>query len=431
MTADDLHDRLDAAASAIQADVVAWRHRLHQHPELSNREERTAAFIAEQLRAFGVDEVIEQVAGHGVVGVLRGGQGGTRTIALRADIDALPVKEDSGVDFASTVVDENYPGGPFPVAHACGHDCHTAMLLGAAHVLTRVRESLGGTVLFVFQPAEEGPPIGEDGGAAAMLRSGVLDPFAPSMAFGMHVVPGPKGYVAVRTGPQYAASALVRITITGAQVHGSTPWMGVDPMPAAAAVIQAVGQLYRQVPATEPVTISIGHVEDVGRFNIIGERVCLYGTARVLSPTVMEDVQRRLTRTVEHTAQAYGCTGTAEFLQPVPAVVHDPAWVDAAMPSLRRVVGDRIGEIPPTLGYDDVSEFIDAYGGVYIMLGVQDVDLDSAGRPSPTPGGRGVAPNHSPKFYADDDTLQIGVRLHAHVAVDHLAGALAVSPPGA
>ncbi|MGB3697732.1 MAG: peptidase dimerization domain-containing protein [Gordonia sp. (in: high G+C Gram-positive bacteria)] len=264
-----------------------------------------------------------------------------------------------------------------------------------------------------------------------MLRSGVLDPFAPSMAFGMHVVPGPKGYVAVRTGPQYAASALVRITITGAQVHGSTPWMGVDPMPAAAAVIQAVGQLYRQVPATEPVTISIGHVEDVGRFNIIGERVCLYGTVRVLSPAVMEDVQRRLTRTVEHTAQVYGCTGTAEFLQPVPAVAHDPAWVDAAMSSLRRVVGDRIGEIPPTLGYDDVSEFIDAYGGVYIMLGVQDVDLDSAGRPSPTPGGRGVAPNHSPKFYADDDTLQIGVRLHAHVAVDHLAGALAVSPPGA
>lgn len=343
---------------------------------------------------------------------------------LRADIDALPVKEASGVDFASSVVDQDYPGGPFPVAHACGHDCHTAMLLGAARVLGQVRGELAGTVLFCFQPAEEGPPVGEDGGARAMLADGALDRFAPTMAFGMHVVPGPKGFVALRTGAQYAASVLIRITVTGRQVHGSTPWMGVDPMPAAADIISACGQLYRQIPATDPATLSIGHVEDQGRFNIIGQQVTLWGTARVLDPAVMDQLKQKLTRTVEHLAQAYGCTGQVEYAQPVPAVVHTPEWVAAATPTLRRVAGDRLGEIPPTLGYDDVSEFVNAYGGVYVMLGVQDVDLSPEGRPTPTPGGRGIAPNHSPAFYADDDTLTVGVRLHAHVAHDHLAGLL-------
>ncbi|MGW0605348.1 M20 metallopeptidase family protein [Streptomyces sp. NPDC002640] len=420
-----LHTELDRRAAEVADRVVAWRHHLHRHPELSNREVRTARYVAEHLRSLGLDEVRTGVAGHGVVGVLRGGRPGERVIALRGDIDALPVEDRSGVAFASEAVDEDYPGGPFPVSHACGHDCHTAMLMGAADVLAGVRDDLPGTVLFVFQPAEEGPPVTERGGAREMVAQGALADPTPTMAFGMHVTPYPKGYVGCRTGNQYGASCLIKVTVTGEQVHGSTPWMGIDPMPAAGALITGIGQLYRQLPAFDPFTVTIGHVEDVGRFNIIGERVVLWGTIRCARETDMRELQGRLTTLAEHTAAAYGCTATVDHLQDVPAVHHRAEWVTAALPTFRRVVGgDRVVESSPTLGYDDVSEFVNRYGGLYVMLGVQDATLDEQGNPVPVPGGRGLVPNHNPRFYADDDTLVTGVRLHAHVAHDHLTGTL-------
>ncbi|MFD7974412.1 M20 family metallopeptidase [Streptomyces sp. NPDC059071] len=429
MSAEATHDEVRAAlergAEKVAPQVIAWRRHLHRHPELPNREERTAAFVAEHLRSLGLDEVRTNIAGHGVVGVLRGGRPGPRTIALRADIDALPVKDLCGTDFASETVDADYPGGPFPVSHACGHDCHTAMLTGAATVLAGAREGLPGTVLFVFQPAEEGPPVGETGGALAMVEAGAFAGPVPSMVFGMHVTPYPKGYVGYRAGNQYAASTLVRIVVTGRQVHGSTPWQGVDPMPAAGAVLTGIGQIYRQVSAFDPVTVTIGHVEDVGRFNIIGQTVTLWGTIRCAVESGMADVQRRLTALAEHTAAAYGATAAVDFLQPVPPVHNTAEWVEAGLPTLRRVVGaDRVVETGATLGYDDVSEFVNRFGGLYVTLGVQDASLDEAGRPVPAPGGRGLVTNHNPHFYADDDTLVTGVRLHAHVAYDHLTGAL-------
>ncbi|MYV99333.1 amidohydrolase [Streptomyces sp. SID3343] len=267
MNIQDLYEDIDRRAAAIAPQVIVWRHHVHANPELSNREKDTAAYITDKLRALGLDEVRTNIAGHGVVGVLRGGKPGDRVIALRADIDALPMPDESGVDFASNVVDHDYPGGPFPVSHACGHDCHVAMLLGAATVLAGVRENLSGTVLFVFQPAEEGPPVDETGGAQAMLDAGAPADPEPTMVFGMHVAPAPKGVIAYRVGNQYAASCLVEITISGEGVHGSSPWLGVDPMPAAGSIITGVGRLYRQVPAYDPVTVSIGHVEDEGRFN--------------------------------------------------------------------------------------------------------------------------------------------------------------------
>ncbi|MEU8899223.1 amidohydrolase [Nocardia sp. NPDC048505] len=416
---------LDQRAAAVAEQVVRWRRHLHQHPELSNRESATAALIAEHLRSLGLDEVRTGIAGHGVVGVLRGGAAGDRVVALRADIDALPVPDRCGADFASTVVDENYPGGPFPVSHACGHDCHTAMLLGAATVLAGVRESLPGTVLFVFQPAEEGPPVDERGGAAQMLAEGALDDPEPTMAFGFHVTPYPKGYIGYRVGNQFGASCLVKIEITGQQVHGSTPWMGIDPMPPAGAVLTGIGQLYRQINAFDPVTVSIGHVEDVGRFNIIGQTVTLWGTIRCAVEADMAEVRQRVETLATHTAQAYNCSATVEFLQDVPAVHNSAAWVTAGLPTFRRVAGaERVLETAPTLGYDDVSEFVGKYGGLYVTLGVQDAEIGPQGMPRPAPGGRGMAMNHNPAFYADDDTLVVGVRLHAHVAVDHLAGRL-------
>lgn len=421
----DLHARFDGLATEVEPQVIAWRHHLHRHPELSNRETETARMIAEHLRSLGLDEVRTGIAGHGVVGVLRGGRDGGRVIALRADIDALPVKEESGEEFASNVVDDDYPGGPVPVAHACGHDCHTAMLMGAASVLARTREQLPGTVLFVFQPAEEGPPIDEDGGARQMQAEGALADPEPTMVFGMHVTPYPKGVVAYLAGNQYGASVLIRITIHGKGVHGSTPWAGIDPWPPAAEIIGAMGQVYRQVPGYDPLTISIGHAEDAGRFNVIGDSVQLLGTIRTTVEPDMDVARERVQRTAEHVAQAYGATADVEFLQPVPAVHNTKPWIDAVLPTMERTVGpDRLVQAPPGLGYDDVSYFVNRYGGAYLQLGAQDVELRPDGTMAPIPGGRGIAMNHNSHFYADDSVLVTGVRMHVNVALDHLTGTI-------
>jgi len=426
-----VYSQLDAASGAVAAQVTAWRQHLHQNPELSNREVNTAALIAEHLRSLGLEEVRIGIAGHGVVGVLKGGQPGDRVIALRADIDALPVADLCGASFASTVIDETYPGGPFPVSHACGHDCHTAMLLGAATVLAGNRESLPGTVLFVFQPAEEGPPVDEKGGALEMITEGACDNPKPTMAFGFHVAPYPKGYVGYRAGNQFGASCLIKITVTGMQVHGSTPWAGIDTMPAVGAILTGIGQLYRQISAFDPITVSIGHVQDVGRFNIIGQTTTLWGTIRCAVESDMAEVKKRLETLADHSAQAYNCSATVDYLQDVPAVHNQPSWLAAGLPTFRRVVGtDAVVQVQATLGYDDVSEFVNRYGGLYVLLGVQDTELDADNNPRPTGGGRGMAMNHNPHFYADDDTLITGVRLHCHVAYDHLTGALVPTAGG-
>jgi amidohydrolase len=424
----DLHARFDQAAEQIGARVIEWRHHLHRHPELSNREVETERMVADHLRSLGLDGVRTGIAGHGVVGVLRGGLDGDRVVALRADIDALPLREESGVDFASTVVDHDYPGGPFPVAHACGHDCHTAMLMGAASVLAEARDELPGTVLFLFQPAEEGPPIDEEGGAREMEAEGALADPEPTMVFGMHVTPYPKGVVAYLAGNQYGASVLIRITVHGKGVHGSTPWEGIDPLPPAADIITAMGQVYRQLPGYDPLAITIGHVEDVGRFNVVGESVRLYGTIRSTVEPDMAVARERVRRTAEHIAQAYGATADVEFLQPVPAVHNTQPWIDAVLPTLEHVIGhDHLVRAPPGLGYDDVSYFVNRYGGAYLQLGAQDTELHADGTMAPIPGGRGIAMNHNPRFYADDSVLPTGVRIHCNVALDHLTGAISPS----
>lgn len=422
-----LYARIDALVAERQAQLVEMRHHFHAHPELSNREKQTSAFIANHLRSLGLDEVRTGIAGHGVVGVLRGKQPGNRVMALRADMDALPVRETSGVPFASTAVDKTYPGGPFPVAHACGHDCHSATVLTTASVLSALRDDLPGSVLFIFQPAEEGPPFGETGGAQAMLDAGALADSAPTMVFGMHVAPMPKGAIGYRTGYQYAASCLVKIVVTGVQVHGATPWLGVDPMPPAAEIISGAGQLYRQVPAYDPITISISHVEDMGRFNIVGESVTLWGTIRAIVDSDMAVAQQRLKRLAEHIAAAYGCSAEVDYLQPVPALRNSRAWIEALLPTLRRVAGDdHLFEAPPALNYDDVSVFVNTFGGAYLMYGVQDARRENDQFVA-IEGGRGLIPNHNPGFYADDQSLGGSVRIHAHVAVDRLTGRLDVN----
>lgn len=406
--------QIDQLTEQVAPYVTGWRHWLHQHPELSNRETRTASYIARHLRALKLDEVRTGVAGHGVVGVLNGGKRGDRVMALRADIDALPVTETSGEEFASTMTDSTYPGGPYPVAHACGHDCHAAMLMGAAGVLAQLRDELPGTVLFVFQPAEEGPPPGERGGAALMEAEGALCDPVPTMVYGHHVAPLPTGYVGYRTGNQYGASCLVKIVVTGERS---------DPMPPAARIICAMDELYRQAGAFDPITISIGHLEDTGRFNVIGDHVTLWGTIRCTAEPDLTKVQRVIARTADHTARAHRCTATTDFLNEVPAVHNDPAWLDAALPTLREVAGqDRVVHTPATRGHDDVSVFVNKYGGLYVMLGCQDGEYSDDGELRPIPDGRGLVANHNPAFYADDSVLATGVRLHAAMAMGHLSG---------
>lgn len=431
-------DRVNEAVAEVNVDVIAWRRHLHQHPELSNREINTEKFIIDKLKGFGYENISGGLAGHGVLAVLHGrgrsADGVHRSILLRADMDALPVKEKSDLDFRSLVVDNDYPGGPFPVAHACGHDCHMAMLLGAAKVIQDLRDDVPGNVVFSFQPAEEGPPVAEDGGAKMMLREDVfssLDP-QPTMAFGMHVAPGPKNTVLYSTHVQNASSELVKITVGGEQTHGSMPWLGRDPLPPAADIIAAMGQIYRQLDAADTFTISIGHVEDEGRFNIVGEQVVLWGTVRCLADGIMSEINDKISRIVSGISSAYNCSGETEFMQRVPAVVNTPAWIEAALPSFNRTTGDesKVIQIPPVMGYDDVSEFINRYGGIYAMLGVQDITFNDAGEMVPVEGGRGFVPNHNPRFYADDDSLLTGVKLHVNIALDHLRGAINPSDAG-
>ncbi|MDO8150531.1 M20 family metallopeptidase [Isoptericola sp. b408] len=419
----DVRALIDDHARAVEQDVISWRHTLHEHPELPNREEKTAAMVARHLTGLGFDTVRTGVAGHGVIGVLHGGDG-DRVMGLRADMDALPVKELQDVPFRSTVVDEDYPDGPFPVAHMCGHDVHTAVLMGAASVLAGLREHLPGTVKMIFQPAEEGPPITEDGGADLMVRDGALENPRPDMMFVLHTSPFPAGMLNYSAGHALASSDYLSIRVEGQGVHGSTPWMGKDPMPVAAEIITALGQVYRQVPANDAMTISIGKVVDSGRFNVIGDGVELIGTIRVLQDEILDDVHARVDRIASHVAAAHGLTATTTFRQHVPSVHNDPAWLDRILPTARRVMGDKhVQPSPPTLGYDDASLFVNPVGGAYMLLGGQDTEV-ADGRLQPVDGGRGLWPNHNPHFYFDDGVLVDGVRLHSHVTYDFLTGAI-------
>jgi len=344
----DYHDLIDTLADKVEAKVIKIRHDLHKNPELPNREFRTAKIIADHLKSLNFDDVRTQVGVTGVVGLLKGGLTGDKCVALRADFDALPVEELADVPFKSTRIDKDYPGGPFPVSHACGHECHAAMLMGAAELLAEVRDQIPGSVKFLFQGAEEGPPVGEDGGAAMMIKEGALENPKPDVAFAVHTAPFPANTLYYCKGDTMAASELLKIEIKGMGVHGSTPWMGKDPMTVAAEIILALGQIYRQVPATEAITISIGKVDDKGRFNVIGDNITLWGTVRCVHQQMMEDVNMRIQRIVKNVAAAHGLTAEASFDQQVPAIFNEPEWLERFKPTMERIFGhDNMRSGPP------------------------------------------------------------------------------------
>lgn len=407
--ATDLHAEIRQRTLQIEQRVIGWRHDIHRHPELANREVRTAALVAEHLRALKLDEVRTGVAHTGVVGVLRGGLPGP-VVALRADMDALPVTEPPGLPFASTVRTE-FAGQQVGVMHACGHDAHTAILMGVAEVLAAMRSRLRGTVVFLFQPAEEGPPPGEEGGAALMVREGVLDHPRVEAIFGLHVMPRVSGQLAYRRGGAMAGARMFRIKVKGQQTHGAMPWAGKDPVITAAQIITALQFIpSRQVDITQgPALISVGSVHGGVRSNIIPDDVTLEGTLRSLDPAQMVEVVARLERTATTIAAASGLTADVQVYGGAPVTFNEPALVDRMLPSLRRHEVGAVGvhEVVPGLLAEDFAVYQERIPGFFFFLGVN------------PPGVTEAAPNHSPLFKVDDAALKVGVGALATLAVDY------------
>ncbi|MGB5347169.1 MAG: amidohydrolase [Woeseia sp.] len=402
---------VDWSIAAIEPKVIEWRRDFHQNPELSNREFRTAKIVAEHLRALNFDEVQTEVAHTGVVGVLKGGKPGP-VIALRADMDGLPVKEQTGLSFASKAIGE-YNGKEVPVMHACGHDTHVAMLMGAAEVLAKHREEISGTIKFIFQPAEEGAPAGEKGGAGLMIEEGVLDgPVAPEAIFGIHAWPAEGGTLSYRSGSFMAAADGLYIKITGRQTHGSAPWAGVDPIFLAGQIMTALQAIpSRQLDITRgPAVITIGSIHGGVRGNIIPDDVEMTGTIRTFDPGVREQLHAKLRSTVQNMAAAAGATAEVVIDGYAPVTTNDPKLLQEMMPALRWAAGDgNVRDHFYITGAEDFALFQERIPGLYLMLGINEPGVAPADHP----------PNHSPFFDSWEGALLTGVRAHVGFALGY------------
>ena len=389
--------------------VVAWRRDIHQHPELANREFRTAGLVARHLESLDM-EVRTEIAHTGVLGVLRGGLPGP-VVALRADMDALPVEEQSGLPFASRARGE-YMGQEVPVMHACGHDLHVAILMGVAEVLAARRDELPGTVMFVFQPAEEGAPPGEEGGAELMLREGLFDDPTPEVIFGLHVVPSPVGTIGWRSGGMMASSDSFDITVRGSQTHGAVPWGGIDPIVVAAQIVLGLQTIpSRQLDATlTPSIVTVGAIRGGVRHNIIPEEVKMLGTLRTFDPDTREQIHSRVKRTAERIAESAGATAEVHINHGYPVTHNDPELTRRMLPTLGRVVGDGLVEAPRATGAEDFSYYQQQVPGMFFFVGI------AADDPAL------VHPNHSPRFHADEGGLPVGVTALTALTLDYLHG---------
>ncbi len=406
-----LDAEVDRRAAQVQSKVIAWRRDIHAHPELSNRETRTAELVAQHLRTLGID-VQTGVAHTGVVGVLRGGRPGP-VVALRADMDALPVTEEVDVPFASKVR-ATYNGQEVGVMHACGHDAHTAMLMGVAEVLAGMRQELPGTVKFIFQPAEEGQPAGETGGAEEMIVEGALENPKPAAIFGLHVFPYPTGEIRYRPGATMASADAFRIIVHGRQTHGALPWAGIDPVVIAAQIVLGLQTIAsRQIDVTAaPAIVTVGVINGGVRYNIIPDSVVMVGTIRAFDSGVRRDIHDRVRRTAESIAQSGGASATVTIDTGAAVTYNDPGLTEQALPTLRDVAGtSHVALAPPITAAEDFSRYQQRIPGVFFFLGIT---------PPGTDPGK-VAPNHSPRFYVDEAALPVGVRALAHLAVDYLS----------
>ena len=418
VTSSRLAAQIDGAARAAEARVIAWRRDFHAHPELGNREFRTAGIVAEHLKSLGFDVVQTGVAHTGVVGLLVGGLPGP-VVALRADMDALPVAEEVDLPFASKVRTE-WNGENVGVMHACGHDAHVAILMGVAEVLAGLRAGLCGSVKFLFQPAEELPPEGEEGGAKLMVEQGAMDNPRPAAVFGLHVTSRlPVGVIGYRPGPTMASADNLKITIHGRQTHGAMPWLGVDPIVTSAQVVLGLQTVVsRQTDLTqEPAVVTIGMIRGGLRENIIPDSVEMRGTIRTFDEGMRDDIHERVTYLAEAISRGSRAGCTVCIRKNYPVTVNDPALTAAMLPSLQRVAGiGQVHLVPKVMGSEDFSFFQRVSPGLFFFLGVVP---DAAAVAT-------AAPNHSPRFFIDERCLILGVQALAHLACDYLeAGATA------
>jgi amidohydrolase len=416
IAASSLHAAIDAAAAAIEARVIAWRRDIHAHPELGNREFRTAGIVADHLHRLNFDEVRTGVAHTGVVGLLKGGLPGP-VVALRADMDGLPVTEEVDLPFASKVR-ATWNDEPVGVMHACGHDAHVAILMGVAEVLAGLRAGLRGSVKFIFQPAEEMPPDGEDGGAKLMIEQGALENPTPRAIFGLHVTSRlPLNLIGYRPGPTMASSDRFRITVQGRQTHGAAPWLGVDPIVTSAQVILGLQTVVSRTQdlTREPAVVTVGAIRGGVRENIIPDSVEMRGTIRSFDEAMRDDIHERVTTLSESIARGSRAGCTVCITKNYPVTVNDPALTEAMLPTLARVAGaGRSMLIPKVTGAEDFSFFQRIIPGLFIFLGCTPDGTDPAK----------AAPNHSPRFFIDEGCLVTGVRALAHLACDWIeAGA--------
>lgn len=408
-----LASEVDRLATELQNKLVSWRRDIHQNPELGNREVRTARIVADHLRSLGM-EVKTGVAHTGVVGLLRG-RGPGPVVALRADMDALPVTEQVNVPFASKVKAQ-YNGQEVGVMHACGHDNHTAILMGVAEVLVALRDRIPGSVKFIFQPAEEGAPAGEEGGAKMMISEGVLENPKVDAIFGLHVMglAGNVGKIEYRSGGTMASSDRMLITVKGRQTHGALPWAGVDPIVTASQIILGLQTISsRQLDSTKsPSVITVGMIRGGARYNIIPDEVVMEGTIRTFSPEMQDEMHRRIKITAESIAQAAGAQAQVEITRYAPVTFNNPALTEKMLPTLRRVAGEgNLAIAQQTTTAEDFAFFQQAVPGFYFFLGSNPAGQDPFTSPV----------NHSPLFNVDEGVLPLGVRVLANMAVDYLS----------
>lgn len=401
---------LDKSVASIKDSVITWRRAIHQHPELSNREFKTAAFVAEHLKKLGL-EVHTGVGKTGVVAILKGGKPGP-VVALRADMDALPVYERANIPFKSLDTAE-YLGQQVPVMHACGHDSHIAILLGTAEVLTAMKKDVPGTVKFIFQPAEEGAPAPEEGGAPLMIKEGVMDNPKVDAIFGLHInSQTPVGMVKYKSGAEMASSDWFTIKVKGKQSHGSQPWNGIDPIVVASQIIQGFQTIVsRQAELTKgPVVITVGKINAGVRSNIIPEELTMEGTVRTFDNKMLEQVHEKMKLTATKIAEASGATADVLIENKTKVTYNDPELVKLMVPSIEAAAGkDNVNETEWTTGAEDFSFYGDKAPAFFFFLGGMPAGADPAK----------VAAHHTPDFFIDDSKLDVGVKVFCQLVFDY------------
>ena len=398
-------------ATSLESKVITWRRDFHQNPELGNREFKTAEKIAAHLRSLGI-EVQTGVAKTGVVGILKGGKPGP-VVALRADIDALPIKERVNIPFASKAMGE-YKGEIVPVMHACGHDTHTAILMGTAEILASIKSELKGTVKFIFQPAEEGPPEGEEGGAKLMVKEGVLENPKVDVIFGLHINAQTEvGKIKYRPKGTMAASDLYTIKINGKQTHGAYPWLGIDPITTAAQIIMGIQTIVsRNLNITESAAvISVGQINAGVRSNVIPEELTMTGTIRSLDSKVQDMMHSRLKKVVSSIAESAGATAEIKITNQTLITYNDPLLTEKMVPTLEITAGkDNVSITPAVTGAEDFSYFQEKIPGLYFFLG---------GAPKGKPIEE-TAPHHTPDFYIDESSFVLGMKALSNLTIDYM-----------